>query len=123
MTLRVVIVDDEPIARRRLARLVGARDDMEIVSECAGGREAVTAIRNLEPDLVFLDVHMRDLNGFDVVRELDPKALPAIIFVTAYDQYALQAFDACAIDYIMKPYEPERFERAVDRALRWLGAR
>jgi two-component system LytT family response regulator len=122
MTIRTVIVDDEALARRRVARMLEAHDDIEVVAECAGGRDAVKTILDESPDLVFLDVQMPDLDGFEVVRELDQRALPAIVFVTAYDQYALRAFDACAVDYVMKPFDAERFSKAVDRALRWVGS-
>ena len=113
-----IIADDEAVARRRIARLLAERDDIELVAECSGGAAAVEAINRLKPDLVFLDVQMPDLDGFDVLGTLDLDRLPAVIFVTAYDQYALRAFDASAVDYLLKPYEPDRFTQAVDRALR-----
>ena len=119
MTVRVVVADDEALARRRIARLLAEREDVEVVAECAGGQAAVEAINRLAPDVVLLDVQMPDLNGFDVIAQLDLDRLPAIVFVTAYDQYALRAFEAAAVDYLLKPYEPERFSQALDRAIRW----
>jgi two-component system, LytTR family, response regulator len=113
MSMRVLIVDDEPLARSRLRRLVAARDDLELVGECADGREAIDAIRSEKPDLVFLDVQMPEVNGFEVIRALEPDAIPPVIFVTAYDQYALRAFEVHAIDYLLKPFDDERFDRAV----------
>jgi two-component system LytT family response regulator len=116
MTMRVMIVDDEPIARRRLSRLLRLEDDVEVVNEVGSGRDAVTAIRESKPDLVFLDVQMPDIDGFGVVAELGNESLPAIIFVTAYNEYAVKAFDVNAIDYILKPFDPDRFRSAFTRA-------
>lgn len=118
MTTRVVVADDEAVARRRLLRFLAERDDIEVVAECSGGRAAVDAINRLAPDVVLLDVQMPDLDGFEVLALLDLEKVPAIVFVTAHDQYALQAFEAAAVDYLLKPYEPERFHQAVDRAIR-----
>jgi two-component system LytT family response regulator len=118
MTARVVVADDEAVARRRLLRFLSERDDVEVVAECSGGRAAVEAINNLAPDVVLLDVQMPDLDGFDVLALLELERVPAIVFVTAHDQYALKAFDSAAVDYLLKPYEPERFNQAVDRAIR-----
>jgi two-component system LytT family response regulator len=119
MTIRALVADDEAPARRRLVRLLTERDDVEIVAECSGGRSAVERARELEPDLLLLDVQMPDLDGFEVVEQLAGDPLPAVVFVTAYDQYALRAFESCAVDYVLKPFTPERLHRAVDRALRW----
>ena len=119
--IRALIVDDEALARRRVARLLAERDDVEIVGECSGGEAAVEAIRRARPDLVFLDVQMPDLDGFGVLQRLNGDHTPTVIFVTAYDQYALRAFEACAVDYLLKPYEPDRFSQAVDRAVQWIA--
>jgi two-component system, LytTR family, response regulator len=116
MPMRVLIVDDEPIARRRISRLLKLEDDVEVVDEVGSGRDAVTAIRDARPDLVFLDVQMPDIDGFGVVKELADETLPAIIFVTAYNEYAVKAFDVNAVDYILKPFDPERFRSAFARA-------
>jgi two-component system LytT family response regulator len=116
--LRVLIVDDEPLARRgvraRLLALGGG--GLEIVGECAGGRDAVRAIGELAPDLVFLDVQMPGLDGFGVIEAVGAERMPAVVFVTAYDQHALRAFDAHALDYLLKPIDDERFAVAVSRA-------
>jgi two-component system LytT family response regulator len=116
--VRVLIVDDEPPARRRVAELLAAEPGAEVVGVAASGAEAVAAIRALRPDVVFLDVRMPDGTGLDVVRAVGPEAMPATVFVTAYDQYALGAFDAAAVDYLVKPFDDERFEQAFRRARR-----
>ncbi len=115
-SLRCLIVDDEPLARERLRDLLADECDVEIAAECPDGRKAVAAILKLEPDLVFLDVQMPGLDGFGVLEALAPESIPAVIFVTAYDQYALRAFDAQALDYLLKPFDRERFQRALGRA-------
>jgi two-component system LytT family response regulator len=114
--MRALVVDDEALARERLRSLLEASDGVTIVGECSGGREAVDAIIEKRPDLVFLDVQMPDLNGFEVLEAVATEWLPAVIFVTAYDEYALKAFDVHAIDYLLKPIEPERFHKALARA-------
>lgn len=119
--VRALVVDDEAVARRRIMRLLAEREDIEVVGECSGGQAAVEAIDRLSPELVLLDVQMPDLDGFGVLERLYPEYYPAVVFVTAYDQYALRAFDACAIDYLLKPYKPDRFTQAVDRALQWIA--
>jgi len=114
MPLRAVIVDDEDLARAYLREMLQSHPDIELVAECANGFEAVKAVNDLSPDLLFLDVQMPKLDGFEVLELID--ADPAVIFVTAYDQYAMRAFDAQAIDYLLKPFSAERFGRALDRA-------
>jgi two-component system LytT family response regulator len=116
--VRVLIVDDEPPARRRVAELLADEPGVEVVGVATSGAEAVAAIRGAAPDVVFLDVQMPDGTGLDVVREVGPEAMPATIFVTAYDQYALRAFDAAAVDYLVKPFDDERFAQAFRRARR-----
>src|SRR5829696_6375226 len=116
--VRVLIVDDEPLARRRVAELLADEKGVDIVGTATSGAEAVAAIRTSSPDVVFLDVQMPDGTGLDVVREIGPEAMPATVFVTAYDQYALRAFDAAAVDYLVKPFDDERFEEAFARARR-----
>jgi len=116
--LRVLIVDDEALARQRLTDLLRAERGVEIVAEVDNGDAAVTAIRDLAPDLVFLDVQMPGRTGIEVVREIGAAQMPATIFVTAYDQYALTAFDVAAVDYLVKPFDDERFELAFSRARR-----
>lgn len=116
--LRVLIVDDESLARQRLQDLLGREPGVEIVGTAAGGEAAISAIRNLSPQLVFLDVQMPGKTGLDVVREVGPERMPPTIFVTAYDQYALKAFELAAVDYLVKPFDDERFEQAFRRARR-----
>ena len=116
MKIRTLIVDDEPLARERVKRFLKDERDVEILGECGNGTDAIKAIREKEPDLVFLDIQMPEKNGFDVIKSIDSNDLPTIVFVTAYDQYALQAFDVHALDYLLKPFNRERFHRAVSRA-------
>ena len=121
MTLRALIVDDETVARRRLRRQLAPAPDVVGAGECADGAAAVQAITTDCPDLVFLDVQMPELDGFGVLRTIDPAPRPAIVFVTAFDRYALRAFDVHAIDYLLKPFTPERFRLALDRARERIG--
>src|SRR5262245_9872644 len=114
--MRVVIVDDEPLARRGVRARPAAAPDMRVVAECATGGEALSTIRTLAPDLIFLDIQMPDLNGFDVLRRLPARKMPLVVFLTAYDQYALEAFEAQALDYLLKPIDDARFMRALERA-------
>ena len=116
MKIRTLIVDDEPLARERVKRFLRDEKDIRIIGECGNGADAVKAIRSEQPDLVFLDIQMPEKNGFEVIRSLDGKQLPTVVFVTAYDQYALQAFDVHALDYLLKPFNRDRFQRAVTRA-------
>src|SRR5215212_2923957 len=116
--VRVLIVDDEPLARQRVEDLLRAEEAVEIVASVDNGTAAVEAVRSLQPDLVFLDVQMPGKTGIDVVREVGPDQMPSTIFVTAYDRYALQAFDLAAVDYLVKPFDDERFEQAFRRARR-----
>jgi two-component system LytT family response regulator len=120
--ITVVVADDEPLARRRLLRLLRAEADIEVVAECKGGRSAVEQIVARRPDLVFLDIQMPDLDGFGVIAEVGAERMPAVVFVTAFDQYALRAFEVHAFDYLLKPFEGERFEDALARARAHLGA-
>jgi two-component system, LytTR family, response regulator len=114
--VRTVIVDDEPLARSNLLVLLGSDPEIEVVAQCGSGVEAVEAIRRLQPDLLFLDVQMPECDGFDVLEMLGKDLPRATIFVTAYDQYALRAFEAGALDYLLKPFDNARFELALNRA-------
>jgi two-component system LytT family response regulator len=113
---RIVIADDEPLARQRLRMLLAAEDGLELVAECADGLDAIEVIRRTKPDLVFLDVQMPGASGFDVVAALDSERLPLVVFVTAFDSYALKAFDVHALDYLLKPFDRDRFLQALARA-------
>jgi len=115
-TIKALIIDDEPLARERIKRFLTDERDIELIGECADGQEAVSAIQTLEPDLVFLDIQIPELDGFGVLEAVGVEQMPAVIFVTAYDRYALQAFDVNALDYLLKPYNRERFHKAVERA-------
>ncbi len=116
MRVRVLIVDDESLARQRVRRLLQTEADVEVVGEAESGHEAVTLIRDLRPDLVCLDVQMPGLDGFGVLRELDGGHVPMVLFVTAYDEHAQRAFDVHAVDYVLKPVDAERFKLAFDKA-------
>lgn len=116
MPIRTLIVDDEPLARDRIKRFLRDEADVEIVGECGNGVDAIKEIIEKSPDLVFLDIQMPEKNGFEVIKSLNSKKLPTIIFTTAYDQYALQAFDVHALDYLLKPFNRDRIKRAVTRA-------
>lgn len=114
--LRVLIVDDEPPARELIKNLLSRAVGCNIVDVADDGESAVLAIRRYKPDLVFLDIQMPEMTGLDVLREIGPEHMPITVFVTAYDEYAVKAFDLCALDYLLKPFENERFERALQRA-------
>src|SRR5688572_14408574 len=113
MALRVIIADDEPAARERLRHFLEEESDVEIVAECADGLTALSAIREQVPDLIFLDIRMPALNGFEVIRQISGGTVPPIIFVSAHDNHALEAFDICAVDYLLKPFDRERFRKAL----------
>jgi DNA-binding response OmpR family regulator len=113
--IRALIVDDEPLARARLRALLAKHRDVEIIAECAEGTEAIAVIGRERPDVVFLDVQMTEISGLDVAQSLDGEPLPAVVFVTAYERYALDAFDARALDYLLKPFEEDRFLAALER--------
>jgi two-component system LytT family response regulator len=114
--IRTLIVDDEPLARSNLSVLLRSDAEIEIIGQCGSGAEALAEIRRAKPDLVFLDVQMPECDGFDVLEMLGNEMPAAVVFVTAYDQYALRAFEAGALDYLLKPFDNARFERALGRA-------
>ena len=116
MAIKTIIVDDEPLAREKLRGFLEKESDVEIIGECRDGREALEAIDGQGPDLVFLDVQMPEMDGFEVLDNLEPGGLPTVIFVTAYDQYAIKAFDVHAVDYLLKPFDRQRFGEAMGRA-------
>ncbi|MCA9726207.1 MAG: LytTR family DNA-binding domain-containing protein [Candidatus Eisenbacteria bacterium] len=125
MVLRALIIDDEPPARRRLRTLLGGMSDIEVVGEASDGSAAVEETLRLEPDLLLLDIQMPGMDGFDVLEEIadrGPRPLPAVIFVTAHDEHALRAFEAHAVDYLLKPFDQDRLRLAVDKAARLRGS-
>lgn len=119
-TIKTLIVDDEPLSRERIRTLLAPQPDVEIVGECGDGRQALAAMQRTRPDLLFLDVQMPDLDGFGLLQAMpaanDSGRLPVVVFVTAYDQYALRAFEVNALDYLLKPFDEERFLQALERA-------
>ena len=114
--IRVVVVDDEPVARAGVQKLLRSDPDFEIVGEAGNGRDAVALIQRVEPDLVLLDIQMPELNGFDVLSAIGAQNAPVIVFITAYDQFALKAFEVRALDYLLKPFEDDRFRMVMQRA-------
>jgi two-component system LytT family response regulator len=118
--IRVLIVDDEPLARDTIRDLLGRTRDVEIVGECGDGAAAVKAVRETRPDVLFLDIQMPEIDGFEVLARVVEHHVPVVVFVTAYDRYAVRAFDAQAVDYLLKPFDDERFGLALDRAKRTL---
>lgn len=116
MKVKTLIVDDEPLARERLRKLLEAESDIQVVGEASNGHEALELANQNRPDLIFLDVQMPELDGFGVVAGLQLDPLPAIVFVTAYDRFALKAFEVHALDYLLKPFDRERFQKALERA-------
>jgi two-component system LytT family response regulator len=121
--LRILIVDDEPLGREALRLAAATSGNVEVVGECAGGAEAITAIANTRPDIVLLDIRMPEVDGFAVLRGLSVEQRPIVIFVTASDEHARHAFDVHALDYVLKPFDDERLHRAIDRAREQLTAR
>ncbi len=116
MSIRILIIDDEPLARERIRAMLAGEEEVEIVGECGDGVEAVAAIRKTSPDLLFLDVQMPGMDGFGVLRQFRPEELPVVVFVTAYDRHALKAFEVHALDYLLKPFKQSRFREALQRA-------
>ena len=114
--IRTVIADDERLARQKLLILLAAEPQVKVVAECQDGRQAVAAIRNFRPDMLLLDIQMPDLDGFQVLSEVPPEEMPLVIFTSAYDQYAIRAFESNALDYLLKPFDQERLHHALERA-------
>jgi two-component system, LytTR family, response regulator len=118
--MRVLVVDDEPLAREKIRGMVAGDPEISIVAECSNGAEAVGAVQSLRPDLILLDVQMPEVGGFEVLEALKDEWLPPVIFITAYDHYAVRAFEYHALDYLLKPFDRERFQSAIERAKRQL---
>lgn len=123
MKIRTLIIDDEPLARERIRILLRDEPDIEVIGECADGQDALEKISVAKPALIFLDVQMPEVDGFEVLRNIAPDTLPVVIFATAFDQYAIKAFDAHAVDYLLKPFKPSRFKEAVERARAIINSR
>lgn len=121
--VRTLVIDDEALARRLVRHLLEQRSDVQIVGECRNGVEAIDAIVSKQPDLIFLDIQMKDMTGFEVLENIPAEAMPMVIFVTAYDQYAISAFDVFAFDYLLKPFKEDRFQLSVDKAVAALSRR
>ena len=115
-SIRTVIADDEPLARQKLLILLDSEPQVEVVAECPNGRQTVAAIRSFQPDVLLLDIEMPDLNGFEVLSEIPSDEMPQVIFTSAYDQYAVRAFEAHALDYLLKPFDQDRLHAAIERA-------
>ncbi len=116
--IRAIVADDEAVARRRIARLLRAEPGVSVIAECTGGLETVARVSVEQPDLLFLDVQMPDLSGIEAVERIGVERMPPVVFVTAYDQYAIRAFELNAVDYLLKPYDTERFQQSLNRARR-----
>ena len=114
--IRTLVVDDEPMARERILGLLAQETDVEVIGQCADGVQSVSAIQQLSPELVFLDVQMPAIDGFGVIRQVGPDKMPMVVFVTAYDEYALQAFEVHALDYLLKPFGRDRLQQCLDHA-------
>ncbi|MGE5314935.1 MAG: LytR/AlgR family response regulator transcription factor [Acidobacteriota bacterium] len=114
--LQVILIDDEPLAIQKLRHFIKGQEDVEILDECSNGQDALKSIRELKPDLIFLDIQMPEMDGFAMLRELSDEEMPRVIFVTAYDEFALRAFEVHAIDYLLKPFDRARFEEALSHA-------
>jgi two-component system, LytTR family, response regulator len=119
--IRTMLIDDEPLARESLKIFLSEFEDFHVVAECSNGLQAIDAINTEEPDLVFMDVQMPEVNGFEVLSEIETPRQPVVIFATAYEKYALQAFEANAIDYLLKPFDKQRFRDAIQKAMRYLN--
>ena len=113
--IRTLIAEDEPLAREKLRLLLNSESGVEVIGECKAGNEAIAALQDLRPDLLFLDIHMPEADGFQVLEAVSLKSRPIVIFTTAYDKYAIRAFEACALDYLLKPFDQERLHSAVER--------
>ncbi|MBS1507212.1 MAG: response regulator transcription factor [Bacteroidetes bacterium] len=118
----VVIADDEPLARKAIAKYLSAFSEFEVVAQCGQSQDILRAIRQFKPDLLLLDIEMPEMNGFQLLAELDPATIPLTIFITAHDNFALQAFEANAVDYILKPIDQSRFNNSIAKAMRYLGS-
>ncbi|WP_246041025.1 LytTR family DNA-binding domain-containing protein [Flavivirga abyssicola] len=118
--IKALIIDDESLARKRISNLLSDIKEIEVLEECSSGKEAINAISNKKPDLIFLDIQITDMTGFDVLKQIDPLTRPLIIFITAFDEFALKAFDFFAFDYLLKPFKDERFFQSTNKVIELL---
>src|SRR5690606_39107009 len=116
--MKAMVIDDEELARKRILKLLEKVPQIEVLGECSNGKTAIISINQLQPDLIFLDINMKDMNGFEVLQKMRISSKPIVIFVTAYNSYALQAFEVEALDFLLKPFKDERFFRTIDRVLK-----
>lgn len=121
MKINTLIIDDEALARQRLVNLINDVHELELIGQCATGQEAIKSINELKPDLIFLDIEMKDMNGFNVLEKIDIDKNPLVIFVTAYNEYALKAFDFFAFDYLLKPYKDDRFYKSIKNIINYIN--
>ncbi|WP_460219962.1 LytR/AlgR family response regulator transcription factor [Psychroserpens sp. MEBiC05023] len=117
MVIKVIIIDDESLARKRVINLLNDIKEVKVIGECGSGKEAIKMIKTKKPDLIYLDIQMKDMTGFEVLQKLDPTERPQIIFITAYDGFALKAFDFFAFDYLLKPFKDERFYKSTSKLI------
>lgn len=115
--IKAIIIDDEFLARKRVSNLLGDIKEIELIDECSSGKEAIKAITNQKPDLIFLDIQITDMTGFDILKEIDESIMPLVIFITAFDEFALKAFDFFAFDYLLKPFKDERFFQSTSKVI------
>ncbi|WP_223549015.1 MULTISPECIES: LytTR family DNA-binding domain-containing protein [Aestuariivivens] len=115
--IKTIIIDDEFLARKRVSNLLNDIKDIEVIDECSSGKEAIAKINSIKPDLIFLDIKITDMTGFDILKEIDQNNMPLVIFITAFDEFALKAFDFFAFDYLLKPFKDERFFQSTNRVI------
>ena len=117
MKIRTIIIDDEPLARKRIVKLLEHVEEINVIEECSTGKQAIQAINELAPSLVFLDIKLKDMTGFKILEQIIPSVKPVVIFITAYDEFAIKAFDYFALDYLQKPFREDRFFKSVNKAI------
>ncbi|WP_223033656.1 LytR/AlgR family response regulator transcription factor [Hanstruepera marina] len=121
MTVKTIIIDDEPLARQRIKILLNDVPEIEVIDECSTGKKAIKSIDTLNPDLIFLDIQLKDMTGFNILEKINPESKPMVIFITAYNDYALKAFDVFAFDYLQKPFKDDRFYKSTQKAIEQLN--
>ncbi len=119
--IKVLVIDDEALARHRVCKLLAANDAVQIIGECQNGADTIDTIKTKRPDLIYLDIQLPDMTGFDVLEAIPKQVMPMVIFITAYDQYAIKAFDVFSFDYMLKPFSTERFQISLQNAIETLS--